>query len=307
MSKPESSKGISVPLRLGRIPASLQDYAQLAVGGVLLSLNFHIFVSPAHIAPGGVSGLTLIINRFTGWPIGLILFGLNIPLLIVGFFNLGKYKFLTRTFVVVVVYSALVDVWELVWPLPHGVTQDLLLNAVYGGVLGGLGNGLVFRGRGTPGGTGIISRVLQFRTGIPTSQLYLLIDGGVIAGLGLVFGWEQAMYSMLMLFLWGLATDYILEGPSVVRMVFIITDYPKEVAEGLLIRLGVGVTGWPGKGMFTGEEHRVLFCAVSRPDVGDVYALVAEIDPHAFIVIGHGHQARGGILRQRGGAPPPEG
>jgi uncharacterized membrane-anchored protein YitT (DUF2179 family) len=175
--------------------------------------------------------------------------------------------------------------------------DDLLLNALYGGVVGGLGYGLVLRGRGMVSGTGIISRVLQLRTGIPVSQLYLVIDGFVIVALGLTFGWERALYGWMMLFIMGLASDYVLEGPSVVRIVFIVTDLPEAVAEVLMERLRVGVTRWTGEGMYTAVERAILFCTVTRPDVEVLRTLVAEIDPAAFVVIGQGHQARGGIVR----------
>jgi uncharacterized membrane-anchored protein YitT (DUF2179 family) len=116
--------------------------------------------------------------------------------------------------------------------------------------------------------------------------------------LGLVFGWDNALYALIMLFVWGLATDYVLEGPSVVRTAFIVTDAPQKVAPILLNRLGVGVTAWAGQGMFTAREHTVLFCTISRPDVIGLRAIVAEVDPQAFVVIGQGHQASGGVLRQ---------
>jgi uncharacterized membrane-anchored protein YitT (DUF2179 family) len=164
-------------------------------------------------------------------------------------------------------------------------------------VVGGIGYGLVVRGRGMVSGTGIISRVLQLRTGIPVSQLYLVIDGFVIIALGLTFGWERALYGWMMLFVLGLASDYVLEGPSVVRIVFIVTDLPEAVAEVLMERLRVGVTRWTGEGMYTAVERAILFCTVTRPDVEVLRSVVAEIDPAAFVVIGQGHQASGGIVR----------
>jgi uncharacterized membrane-anchored protein YitT (DUF2179 family) len=168
---------------------------------------------------------------------------------------------------------------------------------LYGGVVGGIGYGLVVRGRGMVSGTGIISRVLQVRTGIPVSQLYVLVDGFVILALGLTFGWERALYGMVMLFIWGLASDYAVEGPSVVRIVFIVTDLPEAVADVLMERLRVGVTRWTGEGMYTAEERAILFCTVTRPDIELLRSVVHEIDPAAFVVIGHGHQASGGIVR----------
>ena len=104
-------------------------------------------------------------------------------------------------------------------------------------------------------------------------------------------------YSLLALFIWGVATDYTLEGPSVVRTAFIVTDRSETVAEALLTRMGIGVTAWAGRGMFTEAEHMVLFCTLSRPDVNTLTNVVTDVDPHAFIVIGQGHQAKGGVLR----------
>jgi len=274
---------------------SLYTYLLLTAGALILAINFDIFLAPAKVAPGGVSGLSIIINRFTGWPQGLTMLVLNIPLVILGFYHLGRFRFLVRTLYVVLIYSLGVD-FLVRWLPPAGITNDLLLNALYGGVLGGLGYGLIFRGRGTSAGTGILGRVLQLKTGIPVSQIYIFTDGGVILALGLVFGWENALYALLMLFVWGLATDYVLEGPSVVRTAFIVTDSPQQVARLLLNRLRVGVTAWPGRGMFTETEHTVLFCTVSRPDVEGLRSAVAEADPDAFVVVGQAHQARGGVL-----------
>ena len=157
---------------------------------------------------------------------------------------------------------------------------------------------LVYRGGGTTAGTGILARVVQMRTGFPISQIYLMVDGSVVFVAGLVFGWEKALYALITLFVWGLATDFVLEGPSVVRTVFIVTDKPGEVSQAVFSRLGLGLTAWPAQGMFTHEEHSVLFCTISRPDVNTLRSVVRRMDPHAFVVIGHGHQATGGVFRQ---------
>ncbi len=274
----------------------LKDYLLLTIGALILAINLNIFLAPANIAPGGVAGMALIINHLTGWPIGATMLVLNIPMVWLGYRYLGRFQFLTRTLYVVLLYNVGVDVLG-PW-LPDGITDDLLLNALYSGVVGGIGSGLIFRGRGTSAGTGVVSRVLQLKTGIPVSQLYILTDGGVIAIIGFVFGWGSALYSLISLFVWGLATDYVLEGPSVIRTAFIITDKAEAVAGALLGRLGIGVTAWAGRGMFTEAEHTVLFCTLSRPDVNTLKNIVAEADPHAFVVIGQGHQAKGGVLRQ---------
>lgn len=268
----------------------------LTAGSILLAVGVVIFLSPAKIAPGGVTGIAIIINHFTGWPIGLTMLVLNIPMLFLGFRYLGRFRFLSRTLYVVLLYNVGIDFLAL-WLPANGITDDLMLNTLYSAALGGMGTGLIYRGHGTSVGTGILGRVLQLKTGIPLSQVYLITDGAVIIAIGVVFGWERALYSLLTLFVWGLVADYVMEGPSVIRTTFIVTDKSHEVAQALLNRLGVGVTSWDGRGMFTEVERTVLFCTLNRPDVNILRVIVAEVDPDAFVVIGQGQQARGGVIR----------
>ncbi len=275
---------------------TLRNYFFLTLGAMLMIVNFNIFMAPGNIAPGGMGGLSLILNHYTGIPRGVGMLLLSTPLIALGFWQLGRFRFLVRTLYVTVFYTMGVDFTARFFP-PQGIVDDLLLTALYGGVLGGIGYGLIVHGRGMVSGTGIISRVIQLRTGIPISQLYVFIDGFIIIALGLTFGWERALYGLIMLFVWGLASDYVLEGPSVVRVVFIVTDWPDEVGRVLMQRLGVGVTRWTGEGMYTQEERTILFCTVTRPDVEVLHSAVSEIDPQSFVVIGQGHQARGGMVR----------
>lgn len=275
----------------------LQNYLLVTVGALLLAVNINLFLAPANLAPGGVSGTAIIVNSFTGWPIGLTMLVLNIPMILLGFRHLGRFRFLAFTLYAVLLYNLGADLLTR-WLPAGGITDDLLLNALYGGVVGGLGMGLVYRGGGTTAGTGILGRVLQMKTGIPVSQIYLLTDGGVILVAGLVFGWENGLYALITLFVWGLATDFVLEGPSVIRMAFIVTDRPQEVADAVLSELQLGITAWSAKGMFTETEHSVLFCTVSRPYERALRRVVTRADPNAFLVIGHGHQARGGMFGQ---------
>jgi uncharacterized membrane-anchored protein YitT (DUF2179 family) len=281
-------------LDLGKI---LTEYFLLTIGSAILAVNFDLFLAPFNIAPGGTSGAAIIVHEFTGWPKGLTMLILTLPMLVIGFFYLGRFRFLVRALYVTLVYSLGVDGLVMVLP-PAGVTHDLLLNALYGGIVGGIGIGLIYRGGTSPAGTSVISRVIQMKTGIPNSQVYIIIDGGVILIAGLVFGWEMALYAFVTLFTWGLVADYVLEGPSVVRTVFIVTDSPEEVSQVLMDRLGVGVTAWAGKGMFSKTEHTTLFSTVNRSDVNLLKAIVNNADPKAFVVIAQGHQTKGGMLRK---------
>lgn len=275
---------------------TLRNYLLLTLGATIMMFNFNIFMAPSNIAPGGMGGLSLILNHYTGIPRGIGMLIMSVPLIALGFWKLGRFRFLVRTLYVTIYYTLGVDITARFLP-PQGIVDDLLLTALYGGVLGGIGYGIVVHGRGMVSGTGIISRIIQLRTGIPISQLYIFIDGFIIIALGLTFGWERALYGLIMLFVMGLASDYVLEGPSVIRVVFIVTDRPEEVSGLLMKRIGVGVTRWTGEGMYTQEEHSILFCTVTRPDVEVLSSVVSEIDPDAFVVIGQGHQTRGGMVR----------
>lgn len=275
---------------------TIRNYFFLTIGALIMIVNFNLLMAPGNIAPGGMGGLSLILNHFTGIPRGIGMLLLSIPLIALGFWKLGRFRFLVRTLYVTILYTLGVDLTARFFP-PQGIVDDLLLTALYGGVLGGIGYGLIVHGRGMVSGTGIISRIIQLRTGIPISQLYIFIDGFIIIALGLTFGWERALYGLIMLFVWGLASDYVLEGPSVVRVVFIVTGLPEAVGAILMERLGVGVTRWVGEGMYTREERVILFCTVPRPDVEVLNTIVSEIDPDAFVVIGQGHQAKGGVVK----------
>ncbi len=271
------------------------DYLLLTVGSIVLAINFDIFLAPNKIAPGGISGAAIIIHHFTGWLPGTTMLVLTIPMLILGFYYLGRYRFLIRASYVTVLYSVGIDVMATF--LPSGVGDDLLLNALYGGIIGGIGSGCIYRGGTSPAGTSVISRVLNLKTGIPNSQAYIIIDGGIILIAGLVFGWEMALYAFVTLFMWGFVADYVLEGPSVVRTAIIITDDPENVSQALSQRMSVGVTAWTGKGMYSKMDHTTLFCVIKRPDVRILSSIVNQVDPKSFVVIMQGHQAMRGKLK----------
>jgi uncharacterized membrane-anchored protein YitT (DUF2179 family) len=269
----------------------------LLLSGVLLAaLSYSLFQVPYNIAAGGVGGIAIIINNFTNWPIGVMILVLNIPLWVLGYYYLGRWRFLGRTIIVVIVFSAAVDFFNIYLPDAldtFPITDNILLSAIYGGIAGGIGGGLVYRGGGTMGGTSITGRIIQIKTGIPLSQVYFYTDGIIVLTAGLVFGWEVALYAFLTLFLNGLASDYTLEGPSTIRTVTIVTDQPDDVVPALIERLDQGVSRWEITGGYTGHPHTMLMCTVHRPQVNNIKNLVAQIDPKAFVIIGNAHQALG--------------
>jgi uncharacterized membrane-anchored protein YitT (DUF2179 family) len=268
----------------------------IALGATIAALGYSLFQVPFNIAAGGLMGIGIIVNHFTGLPVGTLYFVLNLPLLIVGFLYLGRWRFLLSTLLAVVVFSITADLFTFYLPTilaEFPITDDMLLSAVYAGMVGGIGNGLVYRASGTLGGTAVVGRIIQRNTGFPLSQIFLYTDTTIIVAAGIVFGWELALHAMLTLFLGGLASDFTLEGPSAVRTATIITDQPLELTQALMTNMHRGVSQWPITGGYTGNTHFMLMCTIYRSQVGEVRQLVNSIDPHAFIVIGTAQQAMG--------------
>jgi len=288
-----------MPNRIGRLNwISIVVTLVLLVAGALISaIAVIVFEAPFKIAPGGVSGIGVILNHTIGAPIGLVILLGNIPIQILAYRMLGGWRVVALTVFFVVIYSAAIDLLTPYLP-PHGVSDNILLNALFGGILGGIGSALVYRAGGTGGGTSTLGRIIQVKYGIPLSSTALYTDTGVIVAAGLIFGWESALYAMVSLYVGAAAADYFLEGPSVIRTVIIITDHLEVVSNVILDDLGRGVTAWEGTGMFTDVKHHILYVTISRSQVNSLKKLVFAADPKAFVVIGQGHSAYGQGFRE---------
>lgn len=274
----------------------IQSFFLVLIGTVIEAFAFSVFQVPYNLAAGGVSGIGLIVNHFTGFSVPAFYFLVNIPLLVFGFFYLGRWRFLFNTIVAVIFFSAAIEIFNRTLPTyleSYPLTDNILLSAIYAGLVGGIGGGLVYAAGATMGGTAIIGRVIQVRTGIPLSQIYLFVDGTIIVAAAFVFGWETALYAMLTLLLAGLATDYTLEGPSRARTAIIITNKPVELTAALQTELGRGLTYWDVTGGYTGEKRTAIMCSIYRPQVNDLKRIVNQVDPAAFVSIGMTQQVLG--------------
>jgi len=256
------------------LPA-IRDYALIILAAFIQALSLRLFFVPANLASGGVSGISQLINHFTGWPIGLMILVGNVPLFLLGWRFLGGRRFALRTATAILTYSLFTDLM-LQTPLfaPNGagtalindLQGDIFLNSLYGAIVSGVGFGLVYRARGTSGGSDILARILNNWRGISMTQSYLVVDTAVILGAGFIFGWKQALYAMIALYVSGLVAETTLEG---------------------------GVTVLEGTGAFTGADRPVLYVVISRAEVVALKEIVHEVDPRAFMVIGYAHEALG--------------
>jgi uncharacterized membrane-anchored protein YitT (DUF2179 family) len=278
----------------------------IALGAAVSAFGYSMFMVPFNLAAGGIGGLGVIINHLTGWPPGILFLLMNLPLLALGFYQLERWRFLFSCLLSIVAFSLTAELLSTVMPkLVHTfpITDDLLLNAIYGGLFFGLGVGIVFRYGGTFGGTVIPARILHNKTGYPLSQAFFYFDGGIIVLAGVIFGWELAMLGMLSLFIGGLATDFVLEGVSQVRTITIVTRHPDSLKKALLANLGRGISQWDVTGGYSDRNFTMIFCTISRSQVQDLKAIVADTDDEAFLVVGVAQQAVGSFNFQRHASP----
>ena len=276
---------------------TLREFLVILLGALVQAFAMRLFLVPGQLVSGGISGASQIINHFVRIPIGLMVFVGNIPLFILGWRFLGGPRFALRTAIAVGAFSLFTDLLVLLIPA-SGVTPDNVLNALFGGVVLGVGLGLVYRGGGTSGGSDILGRILNHRFGISISQAYLITDTIVVLAGGFAFSWEKALYGMVVIYISGLAAEMISEGSSIFRTAVIISEKYEAISAEIMSTLERGVTVLSGTGAYTGNERPVLYCVITRGEVNQLKEVVKEIDPKAFMVIGVTHEAMGEGFRQ---------
>lgn len=271
--------------------------ARIVFGSLVAAFGFSLFQVPFKLAAGGISGFGLILNHFTDFPIGMTVLLMNIPLIFLGFFQLGRWRFLVSTVLAAFCFSIGIDVFNFYlpqitqhWP----ITDDLLLASIYAGVLFGIGTGIIQRADGTIGGTSILARILYERKGFPMSQSYLFTDGAIIILAGVVFRWEAALLAALTLVLSGIFSDFVLEGVSKFRTATIITDKPEDVRWAIIYQLRREASLWSIEGGTSKTARSIVFCTVLRSRVTELKNTIARVDNDAFIIIGVAQQVVGG-------------
>ena len=266
------------------------EFLWVNAGVAVVAVGLNMFLAPNKIAAGGVSGAAIIFYHLFNLPVGLLMLAMNIPIFLAGIYRLGL-TFGFRSLYGTISLSAIIDLTSRYLP---ALTQDRLLAALFGGVVTGVGLGLVFRFRGTTGGTALAAAILRSYTGVNIGQLLFMVDAVVVVGAGLAFAsWELSMYAMLSIFVTAWVIDLVQEGVSYTKAFFIISRRPGEVNSAILTQLDRGVTVLLGRGGYTGAEQEVLFTVVNRSEAGRLKEVVYEIDPQAFLVLADVREALG--------------
>ena len=274
----------------------------LTVGASISAVGVAALLVPAQVAGPGVLGVATILNHLWEAPIGLVTLLANIPIQILGYRYLGGMKTVVGTIYYVVVFSIFVDVLAPI--LASGLTDNLLIAAIFGGVLNGLGGGLVYKADGTMGGTSTLARILQMKLGAPLSTTCLYTDILVTIAAGMVFGWNGALAAIITLYLTGVASDYILEGPSIIYTAMIVTDHTDTMEIAIEHSLNRASTRWNSEASLKHRAHGVLFVTVARPEARQLTETVTSVDPGAFVTMSLGQAAYGPGFTTKKFKPP---
>lgn len=265
------------------------SYISIAIGSLLLTMGLQYFLAPNTIAPGGVTGFAIVVETLINVPIYITNLAINIPLFVFGAKYLGKTRALRTAFSTLMLSVFLKTLPEVV------LTHDLLLSAIFGGVLLGVGLGIVFKFDGTTGGSDLAGAMLNKKfPGLSIANFMMVIDLAVVSFAGIVERQiETALYSVIALYVSVKVIDMVLEGIGYLKGFYIITDKPDEIADLLMRELDRGVTALKGRGMYTKKDREVLLCVVPRSQFTRVKDIVKEMDPGAFVMVAEMYEAVG--------------
>ena len=270
---------------------ALWELFRVFAGCAIFGLGFSLFLEPCGLNAGGISGLSMLINHWTGFAtIGSITALLNLPLFAIGGIKVGK-KFFFSSLLGMFLSSTAIDLFAML-PIP---TLEPLIAALYGGVLCGFGLGMVFSTGGSTGGSDILVRLLKFKwQNVPIGTINMCFDLTVAALTGLAYGdLARALYSGVAIFVCGKVMDAVIYRFDYSKVALIVTKHHEEVAKQVGIQLDRGATFLHGQGSYSGQETKVVLTAVKKQQVSDLKRLVVEIDPDAFIIVQEAHQVLG--------------
>lgn len=267
------------------------NFLKIAVGCALFALGFDLFLEPNGLNAGGVSGLSMVLVKILGvGSIGLLSALINLPLFAIGGKKIGK-DFFFNSLLGMILVSIFIDLFS-VLPIPE---TEVLIGALYGGVICGFGLGVVFSAGGSTGGSDIIVRLLKLRyQNIPIGMINTFFDMAVAVLTGIVFrDVNLTLYSGVSIFVLGRVMDAVVYSFDYSKVAIIISKDYEEIAHRIGTQLDRGATFLEGQGVYSGQKTRVVLSAVKKQQISDLKQLVVDVDPDAFIIVQDAHQVLG--------------
>lgn len=283
-----------MPQKGNPILRNIKKYTMLTLGSVLAAIGLEIFLVPNNVIDGGVVGISIISSHFTKLPLGIFIFVLNLPFLYLGYKQIGTTFTLSTLFSIATLSLGV----TFLHPIP-GLTTDVFLATVFGGIILGIGVGLIIRYGGSLDGTEIVAILLDKKTGFSVGEIVMFFNLFILSSAGFVFGWDKAMYSLIAYFIAFKVIDITIEGLDESKAIMIISDKSEEIAECLVARLGRGATFLEGKGGYSKEKRSVLYVVATRLEISKLKSIIEDIDEDAFVTIADVHEVMGGNFKKR--------
>lgn len=259
-------------------------------GSFLYAAGVALFLDPNNLAPGGLIGIAVILNRMVHIDTGTLYFILNIPIVILGWWKFGS-KFIASTFFAIAINSAMTNGLAKFPP----VTTEPLLAALAGSILVGVGIGIVFLCGATTGGTDIIVKVLRTKyKHLKTGFLFLMTDIVIVSASGLVFkDFNVVLYAFIAVSVSGKAMDYVLYGSDEAKLIYIISNQAEHIAARILEEMEIGATFLTGQGAYTGTDKKVIMCVVQKKRAPELEDIVKHEDKDAFMIVSSANEIYG--------------
>ena len=274
---------------------NLERYSMISIGIILMAAGFYFFLIPQDLVAGGVTGLALVVNKYTNVSISLFVLILNIGLLLLGLVVLGKKIFL-RSIYGSLLFPLVLYLFEEFVPLLD-MENDFVIATIFGGALLGLGFGYVLKYGGTSGGTDIPVKIFTDKLKIPVSVSLYFVDGVIIASGVIAFysdyGIVSGLYAILTLFISGKIADVVILGNSTKKSVQIITNHKEEIKNAIYETIERGVTEMSIKGGYTQKEKTMLVTVITKQEYYFIRNIIAKIDPEAFVYVTQATEIQG--------------
>lgn len=278
-----------------KLKKEILRFVGIGAGVIIESLSYALLLVPNKIAPGGLVAVAIIINSITGFPVGATYFIINLPFLALAYKKMGK-KYVIRTLIISFVSFIFTDTFIVIINTYFGkpLSSEMLIAAIVGGILNGLGIGITFKNRASAGGTDLISQVIHYYTGLPFGQTVLVVDSAVIVGLSVYFGILNGfnyglnlfIYAIIALVVSSFVIDAVQEGISNTKAMTVVSDKMEELKSELSLHLGRGFTIIKALGGYTGAEKNLMIMAIARSQLSLAKKVILETDPKAFIMVG---------------------
>ena len=261
----------------------------ITFGAFLAAFAIEGFLVPNQVIDGGIVGISMMISYLTNINLGILLFVLNVPFILLALKIYGK-MFIFQTFYAVTVFSIFVGI---VGGKIGIVTHDGLLVAVFGGMILGAGVGLVLRNNGSLDGTEILAITLTKKFPVSVGEIIMFVNIFIYTCAGFVYGWDKAMYSTLTYFTASRVIDVVLQGLNEAKSIFVVSDKNYEIGANIMTQLDKSVTYIDAQGGYSHKDKKMLYCVVPRIELTKLKDIVNSIDPEAFIAIENVHEVDG--------------